>query len=373
LAIRRSFFEFEGDNAWDWAAALTYYGMLSFFPGLLVLVSIVGLVRRATLQPLIDSLHDIAPGTATTIFDEAVRRLQDSPRQAGVFAVAGVLVAFWSASGYAAAFIRAANAAYDVPEGRPIWKTLSIRFAITIVTGILLVACATIVVVSGSLAAAVGRVIGLEQPAITAWNIGKWPVLVVLVYLMFAVLYRVSPNAQQGGFRWVSPGCTIAVVLWMAASAGFGLYAAHFASYDRTYGTLAGVVVFLTWLWITNLALVLGLEIDAELERQRAIAAGLPGDAEPCVRLRDDTAVVAPGSGGLAGRTLQAMAVFTEHPSTPDPSTVEPPKNDGQPPFGTDSPVLETGPTRGSTAVVASFILGVAAGVVVASTRHRRR
>jgi membrane protein len=249
-----------------------------------------------------------------TIITEAVQGLQDSPQQAGVFAVIGVLVALWSASSYAAAFIRAANAAYDVPEGRPIWKTLSIRMAVTVLTGVLLVASATIVVVTGNLAAVVGRVLGIESSAVAAWNIGKWPVLVVLVSLMFAVLYWASPNARQGGFRWVSPGCAIAVVLWMAASAGFGLYAVHFASYDKTYGTLAGVVVFLTWLWITNLALLLGLEIDAELERQRAIAAGLPRDAEPYMRLRDEAAVPAKVSPGLAGPSYPHAPDSAEDP-----------------------------------------------------------
>ncbi len=303
--MRRSVIEFDNDNAWDWAAALTYYAVLSIFPGLLVVVSAVGLARPAAGEAHIGSLNDVAPGPVRIIIDEAVRGLQESPRQAGVFAVIGLLLALWSASGYAAAFIRAANAAYDVPEGRPIWKTLSIRIGVTVLTGVLLVASATIVVVSGNLAAALGRVLGLESSALTAWNIGKWPLLVVLVALMFAVLYWASPNARQGGFRWVSPGCTVAVVLWMAASAGFGLYAANFASYGRTYGTLAGVVVFLTWLWITNLALLLGLEIDAELERQRAIAAGLPRDAEPYMRLRDERGLSSSGPSGLADRSYQ--------------------------------------------------------------------
>jgi membrane protein len=352
-AVRRSFVEFNGDNAWDWAAAMTYYGVLSVFPGLLVVVSIVGLVRPAAMGQLIAGLSDVAPGPVRTIINEAVGGLQNSPRQAGIFAVIGVVVALWSASGYAAAFIRAANAAYDVPEGRPIWKTLSIRMGVTIVTGILLVASATIVVLTGNLASVVGRVLGLESQVITAWGIGKWPVLVVLVSLMFALLYWASPNAQQGGFRWVSPGCMIAVVLWMVASAGFGLYAAHFGSYDKTYGTLAGIVVFLTWLWITNLALLLGLEIDAELERQRAIAAGLPRDAEPYMRLRDEPAHPGTnGSPGLAGRSRQ---------------------NGSDAIAELDPPAAETRRPRGATMVVVGFMLGLVAGVAVMRTGHRRR
>ena len=305
-AVKRTAIEFNGDNAWDWAAALTYYGVLSIFPGLLVLVSLVGLLRPSVVQPLISSLSEVAPGPVRTIIDEAVTGLQGSSNKAGLVAVIGLLIALWSASGYAAAFIRAANAMYDVPEGRPIWKTLPIRIGITSATGVLLVLSATIVVVSGRLAEAVGRALGLESATVLTWNIVKWPVLVVLIATLFAILFWASPNAQQGGVRWVSPGGIVAVVLWMIASAGFGLYVANFASYDETYGTLAGVVVFLVWLWISNLALLFGLEFDAELERQRAIAAGMDPQAEPYLRLRDDRAVNKGANPTLADRAFDA-------------------------------------------------------------------
>ena len=363
-AVRRSFVEFDDDNAWDWAAALTYYSVLSIFPGLLVLVAIMGLARPQALQPLIASLSEVAPGPVRLLIYEAVQGLQESPQQAGVFAIVGVVLALWSASGYSAAFIRAANAAYDVPEGRPIWKTLAIRIGVTILTGVLLVASATIVVVTGSLSSIVGRFLGWESSVVTAWNIGKWPLLVLLVSLMFAVLYRASPNARQAGFRWVSPGCVLAVMLWMAVSAGFGLYVAHFASYDKTYGTLAGAVVFLTWLWITNLALLLGLEFDAELERQRAIAAGLPRDAEPYMRLRDDSAVADAGPAGLSSRSYEL------DPDEPDALATQH-FYDNAPP--TKARHALGGSTSGTTAVIASFVLGLAAGIAVAATRRHRR
>lgn len=394
-ALRRSFVEFDRDNAWDWAAALTYYGVLSIFPGLLVIVSLVGLARPAAIGPLVTSFSDVAPGPVQSILTESVRGLQDSPRQAGLFAAIGIVVALWSASGYAAAFIRAANAAYDVPEGRPIWKTLVIRMAVTIVTGVLLVASATIVVVTGNLASVLGRVLGLESSAVDVWNVGKWPLLVLLVCVMCAVLYWASPNAQQGGFRWVSPGCMVAVVLWLAASAGFGLYAVHVPSYDRIYGALAGVVVFLTWLWITNLALLLGLEVDAELERQRAIAAGLPPGTEPYLRLRDDTALAPTGSAGLAYRTPHLDAEPTDDPGrTDDPEPTDDPErtdesgiDDGSGSVDDSTAVIEEGDNieggdkihlarrrvRGSTALTIGFTLGLAAGIAVATTRHRRR
>ena len=287
-AVRRAFVEFKDDNATDWAAALTYYGVLSIFPGLLVVVSLVGLVSRSAVQPLIANLAAVAPGPVRTILQESVNGLQSSRGVASVVAAVGLLVAVWSASGYIGAFMRAANAMYDVPEGRPVWKTVPIRLGVTVLVGVLLVVSATIVVVSGDIAGAVGRAVGLGATAVLVWNIAKWPVLVVLVSVMFGVLYRASPNARQGGWRWISPGGLLAVVLWMAASALFGVYVAQFSSYDKTYGTLAGVIVFLIWLWISNLALLFGAELDAELERQRVVAAGFPGDREPYLRLRDD-------------------------------------------------------------------------------------
>jgi membrane protein len=238
-----------------------------------------------------------------SIINESVTGLQEASDRAGLIALVSLGVALWSASGYVAAFMRASNAVYDVPEGRPIWKTIPIRIMITVATGILLVLSATIVVVTGGLATAVGRALGVESVTLAVWNIAKWPVLVVLVGLLFALLYWASPNARQGGFRWVSPGGALAVILWIAASLLFGLYAANFASYDKTYGTLGGVVVFLVWLWISNLAIILGLELDAELERQRAVAAGHPPEQEPYMRLRDDRAVDEDAEPGLGETT----------------------------------------------------------------------
>jgi membrane protein len=301
-AVKQTGIEFNGDNAWDWAAALTYYAVLSVFPGLLVLVSVVGLLSESAAQSLIASLNEVAPGPVRTIITASVTGLQESSGIAGVVAVIGLLVALWSASGYAGAFMRAANALYDVPEGRPLWKTLPIRLGITVGTGLLLVTSATIVILSGTLATVVGRALGLETATVGTWNLVKWPILVILIAVLFALLYRASPNARQGGLRWITPGGLIAVLLWMMASFGFGVYATNFASYDKTYGTLAGVVVFLVWLWISNLALLFGLKFNAELERQRAIAAGLPPQAEPYLRLRDGRAVSDGPSQRLADR-----------------------------------------------------------------------
>lgn len=287
-AMRGAVKEFKDDNATDWAAALTYYAILSIFPGLLVLVSLVGLLKRSAITPLIDNLTAVAPGPVQTIVQQSVNGLESSRGAAGFVAVFGLLVAFWSASGYVGAFMRAANVIYDVPEGRPVWKTVPIRLGITFLVGVLLVVSAAIVVISGHVATAVSRAVGLADTAVMIWGIAKWPVLVLLVSVMFAVLYRASPNARQGGWRWVSPGGLLAVLLWIAISVLFGLYVSHFASYDKTYGTLAGIIVFLVWLWLSNLAVLFGAEVNAELERQRVAAAGFPADQEPYLRLRED-------------------------------------------------------------------------------------
>jgi membrane protein len=290
-AVKRSVKEFLEDNLTDWSAALTYYGVLSIFPGLLVLVSVLGLLGPSAIQPLLDNVGQIAPGPVRIILENAANSLEQSQQTAGITVIIGLALAVWSASGYVAAFMRASNAIYDVPEGRPIWKTVPIRIGVTLVTGVLLVVSAVIVVLTGEVAEQLGRALGVESVLVTTWSIAKWPVLVVLVSLMFAILYWASPNARQGGFRWITPGGLVAVLLWIAASAAFGVYVANFASYNKTYGTLAGVIVFLIWLWISNLAVLFGAELDAELERQRSTAAGHPEEAEPYLRLRDDRKV----------------------------------------------------------------------------------
>nr|BFE75768.1 hypothetical protein GCM10020092_090690 [Actinoplanes digitatis] len=198
------------------------------------------------------------------------------PGTASLAAVVGIVVAFWSASGYTGAFMRASNSIYDVPEGWPIWKTLPIRLAVTAVIGLMLIASVFILVFTGKVAESTGRRIGLGDAAMDTWSIAKWPVLILIVSLMFAILYWASPNAKTGGFRWVSPGGIFAVVLWIAASGAFTIYLANFDSYDKTYGTVAGLIAFLVWLWISNIAILLGAELDAELERGRAIAAQPP-------------------------------------------------------------------------------------------------
>ncbi|MCP3785865.1 YihY/virulence factor BrkB family protein [Micromonospora sp. A3M-1-15] len=287
--LKRTVREFQDDSLTDWAAALTYYGVLSIFPGLLVLISVLGLLGEKATEGVKDTVGQAVPeGNIQKIIEDAIDQAGTSGGLASIAAIIGLLAAFWSASGYIAAFMRASNSIYDVPEGRPIWKTLPIRLGVTAVIGVMLLISAVIVVFTGGLAEQAGNAIGLGSTAVTVWNIVKWPVLLVLVSLMFAILYWASPNARHGGFRWVSPGGILAVVIWLVVSGLFALYVSNFGSYNKTYGAVAGVIVFLVWLWLSNIAILLGAEFDAELERSRAIAAGHPADEEPYVELRDD-------------------------------------------------------------------------------------
>ncbi|MEV7073745.1 YihY/virulence factor BrkB family protein [Streptomyces sp. NPDC093990] len=286
-ALRGTLKEFKRDELTDRAAGLTYYGILSLFPALLVLVSLLGIAGKSTTDKVLDNVQQLAPGAASDVLRNAVQQLQGSAGVGSVMAIVGLVLAVWSASGYVAAFIRTSNAVYDVPEGRPVWKVLPLRLALTVVLMILAVVSALIVVFTGPLAQRAGDVLGVGDTALTVWAIAKWPVLVVLVTLMIAILYWASPNAKVRGFKWITPGSFLAVVIWMIASAGFALYVANFASYNKTYGTFAGVIVFLIWLWITNIAILLGLEFDAEGIRQRAVAGGHPPTEEPYVEPRD--------------------------------------------------------------------------------------
>ncbi|MEU0398572.1 YihY/virulence factor BrkB family protein [Streptomyces sp. NPDC006208] len=285
--LRRTVDEFKDDELTDRAAALTYYGVLALFPALLVLVSLLGIAGRGTTQKVLENIQQLAPGAARDVITNAVTQLQGSSGTGSLLAIVGLLVALWSASAYVAAFIRTSNAVYELPEGRPVWKVLPVRLGITVALMVMACVSALIVVLSGGIARRIGTALGIGDTAMTVWSIVKWPVLVVLVTLMIALLYWAAPNAKGRGFKWVTPGSFLAVVIWMAASGAFAVYVANFGSYNKTYGTLAGVIIFLIWLWITNLAILLGLEFDAELARERAIRGGHPATKEPYVEPRD--------------------------------------------------------------------------------------
>ena len=285
--VKRAGKEFSNDNLTDLAAALTYYAVLSVVPGLIVLISILGLLGQDTTAQVVDQVQSVAPGSSADFVRTLITQAQSSKGGAGIGAVLGILVALWSASGYVAAFMRASNVVYGIGEGRPIWKTTPIRLGVTIVAVLIMVVSAVIVVVSGPVAQQIGDVIGVGDTTVLIWQIAKWPVLLILVSILLAILFWASPNAKQGGIRWVSPGGAVAVLIWLVISALFAVYVTNFSSYNKTYGSLAGVVIFLVWLWLTNIAILLGAEVNAELDHAKAINAGLPEHVEPFAEPRD--------------------------------------------------------------------------------------
>jgi membrane protein len=286
--LKRTVSEFSEDNLTDRAAALTYYAVLAIFPALIVIVSVLGLIGQSVTQPLIDNLGTVAPGPAKEIVTSAIKNIEGSQGAAGVFFVAGLLAAIWSASGYIGAFMRASNAIYDIEEGRPVWKTLPLRVGLTLLLMVLTAVSAIGVTLSGGLAQQAGNLIGVGDTAVQVWNLAKWPVLLLFVSFLFAVLYWAAPNVKQPGFRWITPGGVLAVLGWVIASVAFAFYVGNFGSYNKTYGALAGPIVFLVWLWISHVMILLGAEFNAELERGRAIERGMrPEDTEPFMEPRD--------------------------------------------------------------------------------------
>ena len=287
--LKRTGKQFGEDKLTTWAAALTYYAILSIFPALLALVSILGLLGQSAIQPLIDNLGAVAPGPAKDILESSLQGLQKTSGAAGLTFVIGLATAIWSASGYIGAFMDAANNVWDVPEGRPFWKKIPLRIGLTIVMLVLLAASALMVVFTGPVAEQAGNVLGLGDTFVTVWGIVKWPVLVLLVSFMISLLYFLAPNVKQPGFPWVTPGGLLAVLLWIVASVLFGLYVSQFGSYNKTYGSLGGLIVFLIWLWITNIVILLGAEFNSEMERARQIHGGMrPTDKEPYLPMRDE-------------------------------------------------------------------------------------
>jgi membrane protein len=286
--LKRTFKQFSEDQLTTWAAALTYFGILSLFPMLLALVSVLGVIGPSATQPLLDNLGSVAPGPAKDILTNVLTSLQSNKGGSTIALIIGLAVAIWSASGYIAAFMDASNNVWDAPEGRPIWKKLPVRLGVTIVLLVLLTITALAVVFTGPLAGKLGDLIGLGSSFVSVWNIAKWPVLLLVVSFMISLLYWACPNVKQPGFPWVTPGGLLAVVLWIIASALFAFYVGNFSSYNKTYGSLGGVIVFLTWLWITNIIILLGAEFNSEMERSKAIQEGHPPDKEPFLPLRDE-------------------------------------------------------------------------------------
>ena len=300
--LTRTVKEFREDNCTDLAAALTYYGILALFPAAIALVSLVGLVGdpQKTTRTLLDIVGKLGPQSAVDTFSKPIESLAQGTH-AGFALVLGLLGALWSASGYVGAFGRASNVIYEIREGRPFYKLRPVQVLITLVCVVLIALVALALVVTGPVAKAVGDAIGLGSATVTAWDIAKWPVMAVVISAIFSLLYYATPNVRQPRFRWFTVGGLVALVVWVVASAGFAFFVTHFSSYNRTYGSLAAVVVLLVWLWISNLALLFGAELNAEIERAREIEAGLPG-AEQTIQLppRDTRKLDGPPESELA-------------------------------------------------------------------------
>lgn len=286
-ALKRTVKELSDDNLTHWAAALTYYGVLSIFPALLAMVSILGLIGNSATQPLLENLTTVAPGPAKEILTGALTGLQNGGGAPLLFIIS-LAGAIWAASGYISAFMDASNSIYDVEEGRSIWQKLPLRVGVTVLMMVLLAAGALAVVLTGPIAEQAGSLFGVGDSAVAAWDVAKWPVLVLIVCFMFAVLYYTTPNVKQPGIGSVLPGGVLAVVLWIVVSALFAFYVANFGSYNKTYGALGGMIVFLVWLWLTNLAILLGAEFNAERARGRNIAKGHPKGQEPYLPVRSE-------------------------------------------------------------------------------------
>ncbi|SDL98319.1 membrane protein [Arthrobacter sp. ov407] len=276
--------EFTKDQCPDLAAALTYYSVLSLFPAMLALVSLLGIFGQAekTTSALLEIVQGFAPAETVDAIRQPVEQLSSSSA-AGLTLVIGILTALWSASGYVGAFARAMNRIYEIDEGRPFIKLRGTVLGVTIVNLLIVVVLAAMLVLTGPVAEAVGNAIGLGAAFLTVWSILKWPVMAVLVVLAIAILYYATPNVKQPKFRWMSLGSFIALVVFLLASLGFALYVANFSSYEKTYGAIGGVIISLLWLWLLNMSLLFGAEFDAEMERGRQLQAGI--EAEETIQL----------------------------------------------------------------------------------------
>ena len=273
--LKRTVREFRDDNLTDWAAALTYYSVLSLFPALIALVAILGLVgSQGTIDSLLEIIGDVGPDSAVETFRGPVESVINGDSGAGIALLVSVGVALFSASGYVGAFMRASNVIYEVEEGRPFWKLRPFQVVVALAMILMLAIVLIAIVLTGPLAESVGGQLGISDAAVTIWSFAKWPFLIVVVITMLAFLYYTAPNVKQPSFRWLTPGSVLAVFVWVLASIAFGVYVANFGAYDKTYGALGGAVVFLIWLWLSNVAVLLGAELNAEIERQRQLEAG---------------------------------------------------------------------------------------------------
>lgn len=298
--LRRTVHEFGQDGGIDVAAGLTFFAVLSVFPAALAIVSLIGIVGngRATVDRLLALLSQVVPSAVTETLRQPLEGIATTST-ANITFVIGVLAALWSSSTFVSAFSRAMNRIYEIDEGRPYWKRKPAQLAVTILLLILILISAVIVVVSGPIFRTLGETIGIGTTAVAVWNVAKWPILTAIVVMLVAVLYATTPNIQQPRFRWLSLGAILAIVLLAAASTGFGFYVSNFATYSHTFGALAGVIIFLVWVFLVNISLLLGAELNTEIERGRELQAGMPAERQLLLPPRDTT------SSDIAHRTAR--------------------------------------------------------------------
>lgn len=281
--------EFGSDQCTDIAASLVYYAVLALGPAIIAVVSILGLFSPGTISALsTDVLKPALPPSTFSIVSGLITNASKAPG-AGVGLAIGIVGALWSASGYVGAFGRAMNRIYSIPEGRPVWKLRPTQLGVTALVVVLVVLGALLLVSAGPVVEQFAKVIGLGPVAVVVFQVVKWPILIAFAIIGVAVLYYFSPNVRQPKFKWTSTGSILALVVWALATAGLGIYLtlSGGGSYSKSYGPIAGVIIFLLWLWITNLALLFGAEFDAELERSRELQAGLPAEEQIQLPLRD--------------------------------------------------------------------------------------
>lgn len=274
--LKRAVIGFKQKNLTDWSAALTYYAVLSLFPALFALLALLALLGEhpTTTNALLEVVRDVGPPSAVQTFKGTIQGVIQDKGDASVLLAVGLLLAMWSASGYIGVFMRASNIIYGIAEEQIFWRKRPLQIAVTIAMVVLLTVVAIAIIVTRRLAEAVGGVIGLGDEAVTGWSIAKWPVVVVVATALITLLYYTAPNVRQRGFRLIIPGGVLALIVWITASIAFAVYVANFGSYNKTYGTFGAVIVFLVWLYISNNALLLGAEFNAEMERQRALKQG---------------------------------------------------------------------------------------------------
>jgi membrane protein len=290
--LRRTLHEFVSDGCVDAAAGLTFFAVLAVFPAMLAVVAVVGVVggEAAVLDRFLSLLDQIAPGAVTDVLRIPLTDVA-AASTAGFTLIISVATALWSASIYVSAFGRAMNRIYDVGEGRPYWKRKPVQLGLTVGLLVLVIVVGAVVVLSGPIARAVGDVLNVGDATLALWDIGKWPFLGVAVVMMVIVLYKGTGNLHLPRLRWLSLGALLAIAVMGLASAGFAFYIANFANYNQTFGTLTGVIIFLIWVFLINLALLLGAEFNAELERGRQLQAGVHAETSLQLPARDTTLI----------------------------------------------------------------------------------